>query len=64
VWNEYLGAYKPTTTTVQVSRLATDPRCLLVIDAIAGWTPRATAAVPRRGGRTSERLTFREKEEM
>ena len=35
VWNEYMGAYKPTSTTVQVVRLATDPRCLLEIDAIA-----------------------------
>ena len=35
VWNEYMGAYKPTSTTVQVQRLATDPRCLVEIDAIA-----------------------------
>ena len=35
VWNEYMGKFKPTTTTVQVVRLATDPRCLLEIDAIA-----------------------------
>ena len=27
VWNEYMGAYKPTSTTVQVQRLATDRRC-------------------------------------
>ena len=35
VWNEYMGAFKPTSTTVQVQRLATDPRCLVEIDAIA-----------------------------
>ena len=35
VWNEYMGDNKPTTTTVQVVQLATDPRCLLEINAIA-----------------------------
>lgn len=35
VWNEYLGDNKPTTTTVQVVQLATDPRCLVEINAIA-----------------------------
>ncbi len=35
VWNEYVGDNKPTTTTVQVVRLATDPRCLVEINAIA-----------------------------
>jgi enamine deaminase RidA (YjgF/YER057c/UK114 family) len=35
IWNEYMGKYKPTSTTVQVQRLATDPRCLVEIDAIA-----------------------------
>ena len=35
VWNEVMGENKPTTTTVQVMRLATDPRCLLEINAIA-----------------------------
>jgi len=35
VWNEYMGDNKPTTTTVQVVRLATDPRCLVEINAIA-----------------------------
>ncbi len=35
VWKEYLGDSMPTTTTVQVVRLATDPRCLLEINAIA-----------------------------
>ena len=35
VWGEYFGDNKPTTTTVQVVRLATDPRCLVEINAIA-----------------------------
>ena len=35
VWAEYFGDNKPTTTTVQVVQLATDPRCLVEINAIA-----------------------------
>ncbi len=35
VWAEYFGDSKPTTTTVQVVRLATDPRCLIEINAVA-----------------------------
>ncbi len=35
VWAEYFGNIKPTTTTVQVVQLATDPRCLLEINAVA-----------------------------
>jgi enamine deaminase RidA (YjgF/YER057c/UK114 family) len=35
VWAEYFGEAKPTTTTVQVVRLATDPRCLVEINAVA-----------------------------
>jgi len=35
VWGEYFGYNKPTTTTVQVVPLATDPRCLIEINAIA-----------------------------
>ena len=35
VWSEYFGDNKPTTTTVQVVQLATDPRCLVEIDAVA-----------------------------
>jgi enamine deaminase RidA (YjgF/YER057c/UK114 family) len=35
VWAEYFGESKPATTTVQVVRLATDPRCLVEINAIA-----------------------------
>ena len=35
VWGEYFRDAKPTTTTVQVVRLATDPRCLVEINAVA-----------------------------
>ena len=35
VWAEYFGDSKPATTTVQVVQLATDPRCLIEINAIA-----------------------------
>lgn len=35
VWAEYFGESKPATTTVQVVRLATDPRCLIEINAVA-----------------------------
>ena len=35
VWAEFFGDSKPTTTTVQVVRLATDPKCLIEVNAIA-----------------------------
>ena len=35
LWGEYFRDSKPATTTVQVVRLATDPRCLVEINAIA-----------------------------
>jgi len=35
VWAAYVGDHLPTTTTVEVSRLATHPRCKLEITAIA-----------------------------
>jgi enamine deaminase RidA (YjgF/YER057c/UK114 family) len=35
VWAEYFGDNKPATTTVQVVALATDPRCLIEINAVA-----------------------------
>ena len=35
VWAEYLRGHLPTTTTIEVSRLATHPRCKLEISAIA-----------------------------
>ncbi len=44
VWAAYLGGHLPTTTTVEVSRLATHARCKLEISAIAV----VEAAAPRR----------------
>jgi 2-iminobutanoate/2-iminopropanoate deaminase len=35
VWARHLGGHLPTTTTVEVSRLATHPRCKVEISAIA-----------------------------
>ncbi len=35
IWAEYFGDAKPATTTVQVVQLATDPRCLIEINASA-----------------------------
>ncbi len=35
VWAEYFAESKPATTTVQVVRMATDPRCKIEINAIA-----------------------------
>ena len=35
IWGEYFRDAKPATTTVQVVRLATDPRCLVEINAVA-----------------------------
>ena len=35
VWAAYLGSHLPTTTTVEVSRLATHARCKIEINAIA-----------------------------
>ena len=35
VWAQYFGEAKPATTTVQVVRLATDPRCQIEINAVA-----------------------------
>jgi enamine deaminase RidA (YjgF/YER057c/UK114 family) len=47
VWASYLGDHVPTTTTVEVSRLATHPRCKLEISAIAV----VDAVAPRRAQR-------------
>jgi enamine deaminase RidA (YjgF/YER057c/UK114 family) len=51
VWAAYLGDHLPTTTTVEVSRLATHPRCKLEITAIAV----ADAAARRRRSRPERR---------
>jgi len=59
VWAEYLGGHLPTTTTVEVSRLATHANCKIEISAIAvtdsepSVTPRARRRTrPGRKGRT------------
>ena len=49
VWAAYLGDHLPTTTTVEVSRLATHANCKIEIAAIAVADP----APARRGGRPS-----------
>jgi enamine deaminase RidA (YjgF/YER057c/UK114 family) len=46
VWASYLGDHLPTTTTVEVSRLATHANCKIEITAIA-----VTGARPPRGRR-------------
>ena len=53
VWAEYLGGHLPTTTTVEVSRLATHANCKVEISAIAvaDPTPPSTPPRKRRSGR-------------
>ena len=43
VWASYLGAHRPTTTTVEVSRLATHANCKIEISVIAVANDTATA---------------------
>ena len=47
VWVEYLGPHLPTTTTGEVSRLATNRRCKLEITGIAVTDARGRARHPR-----------------
>lgn len=54
IWAEYLGGHLPTTTTVEVSRLATHPRCKIEISAIA-----VADAPPRRNRRPARRRVAR-----
>ena len=44
VWGGYLGAHRPTTTTVEVSRLATHANCKIEISVIAVKPVRASSA--------------------
>jgi 2-iminobutanoate/2-iminopropanoate deaminase len=44
VWGAYLGAHRPTTTTVEVSRLATHANCKIEISVIAVKPARARSA--------------------
>jgi enamine deaminase RidA (YjgF/YER057c/UK114 family) len=48
VWAAYLGAHRPTTTTVEVSRLATHANCKVEISVIAVADGAATARTARR----------------
>lgn len=52
VWSAYLGDHLPTTTTVEVSRLATHPRCKLEISVIAV----ADSTPPKRRRKRSRRV--------
>jgi len=54
VWASYLEGHLPTTTTVEVSRLATHSRCKLEISAIAVVSARGPRG-PRRARRASPR---------
>jgi enamine deaminase RidA (YjgF/YER057c/UK114 family) len=55
VWAAYLGDHLPTTTTVEVSRLATHPRCKIEITAIAVADAGARSGRRRRAGGTRRR---------
>jgi 2-iminobutanoate/2-iminopropanoate deaminase len=57
VWASYLGTHRPTTTTVEVSRLATHTNCKIEISVIA-ICPR------RRRARRSQRRAERKPEEL
>jgi enamine deaminase RidA (YjgF/YER057c/UK114 family) len=60
VWASFLGAHRPTTTTVEVSRLATHPNCKVEISVIAiaddGPPGRAASGTsrPRRGRKAAQ----------
>jgi enamine deaminase RidA (YjgF/YER057c/UK114 family) len=49
VWGAYLGVHRPTTTTVEVSRLATHANCKIEISVIAVANAEAPASVRSRG---------------
>ena len=53
VWASYLGGHLPTTTTVEVSRLATHARCKIEISAIAVADPAPRRPAQRRPRRRS-----------
>ena len=58
VWAECLGGHLPTTTTVEVSRLATHANCKIEISAIA-VAAAAPAATPRRARKSRSPKTTR-----
>lgn len=57
VWASYLGAHRPTTTTVEVSRLATHANCKIEISVIAclARTAKSRASTERRSQGRAER---------
>ncbi|HUM18327.1 MAG TPA: RidA family protein [Candidatus Nitrosotalea sp.] len=55
VWGAYLGAHRPTTTTVEVSRLATHANCKIEISVVAVADGEATARVRSGRARRSQR---------
>ena len=57
VWASYLGAHRPTTTTVQVSRLATHANCKIEISVIACLARSRARRSRRRAERKQEELT-------
>ena len=56
VWAAYLGAHRPTTTTVEVSRLATHANCKVEISVIAVADDAAGSGPVRRSRRRAERI--------
>jgi enamine deaminase RidA (YjgF/YER057c/UK114 family) len=58
VWASYLGDHLPTTTTVEVSRLATHPRCKIEISAIAVADP-SPPRTRRRAARSTRKTVRR-----
>lgn len=61
VWASYLGAHRPTTTTVEVSRLATHRNCKIEISVIACF---ARTARRKSTARRSRRRDERKQEEL
>jgi 2-iminobutanoate/2-iminopropanoate deaminase len=61
VWASYLGAHRPTTTTVEVSRLATHRNCKIEISVIACL---ARGGAKRRRARRSRRRAERKQEAL
>jgi 2-iminobutanoate/2-iminopropanoate deaminase len=61
VWASYLGAHRPTTTTVEVSRLATHANCKIEISVVAVTDDEAprdvrSSGTVRRSRRRAERI--------
>jgi enamine deaminase RidA (YjgF/YER057c/UK114 family) len=57
VWAAYLGTHRPTTTTVEVSRLATHANCKIEISVIAVASDAATPSKQKPGRKKPRRRT-------